>query len=58
MEKKDTMNAILEGQTALVTGASQGIGQAVVSLASRLADYITGTTLFVDGGLLWHYQEQ
>ncbi len=27
-------------------------------LASSDADYITGTTIFVDGGLLWNYQEQ
>jgi glucose 1-dehydrogenase len=34
----------------------------VASLASFLAseesDYVTGTTFFVDGGLLWNYQEQ
>ncbi|HWO28474.1 MAG TPA: SDR family oxidoreductase, partial [Candidatus Acidoferrum sp.] len=27
-------------------------------LASEEADYITGSTFFVDGGLLWNYQEQ
>lgn len=27
-------------------------------LASNDADYITGTTIFVDGGLLWNYSEQ
>ena len=52
------MNEILAGQTAVMIGASQGIGQAVVFPVLRDADYITGTTLFVDGGLLWHYQER
>jgi glucose 1-dehydrogenase len=27
-------------------------------LASKEADYITGATLFIDGGLLWNYAEQ
>jgi glucose 1-dehydrogenase len=27
-------------------------------LASADADYVTGTTLFVDGGLTWNYEEQ
>jgi glucose 1-dehydrogenase len=27
-------------------------------LASEEADYVTGSTFFVDGGLLWNYQEQ
>ena len=29
-----------------------------VFLASSDADYVTGSTYFVDGGLTWHYQEQ
>ena len=33
----------LQGQVALVTGGSSGIGQAIA--------YITGQTLFIDGGL-------
>jgi len=27
-------------------------------LVSANADYSTGSTFFVDGGLLWNYQEQ
>jgi glucose 1-dehydrogenase len=27
-------------------------------LASNDADYVTGTTVIVDGGLLWNYEEQ
>ena len=53
---------MLEGQGDL--GALSGLGtpQDVAGLASFLAseesDYVTGSTFFVDGGLLWNYQEQ
>jgi len=39
-------------------GKPRDVAEAVVFLASDKADYITGTTLFVDGGLLWNYREQ
>ena len=39
------------GQPADVAGAA-------AFLASEDAGYITGTTLYVDGGLLWNYSEQ
>jgi glucose 1-dehydrogenase len=39
------------GQPADVAGLA-------VFLASTDADYVTGSTFFVDGGLTWHYEEQ
>jgi len=39
-------------------GQPADVAAAAVFLASADADYITGVTLFVDGGLLWNYSEQ
>ena len=39
-------------------GQPKDVTEAAVFLASEGASYITGTTLFVDGGLLWNYHEQ
>ncbi|PSB01226.1 glucose 1-dehydrogenase [Merismopedia glauca] len=39
-------------------GKPQDVASLVAFLASAEADYITGSTFFVDGGLLWNYQEQ
>ena len=46
---------LIEGKAAIVTGGGQGIGTAdvanvVLFLSSHLADYMTGRTLFADGG--------
>jgi glucose 1-dehydrogenase len=39
-------------------GAPGDIAGVAAFLASSDADYITGTTVVVDGGLLWNYEEQ
>jgi glucose 1-dehydrogenase len=39
-------------------GTPEDVAGLVAFLASPDADYMTGTTLFVDGGLLWNYSEQ
>lgn len=39
-------------------GQPEDIAGITVFLASSEADYMTGTTLFADGGLLWNYSEQ
>jgi glucose 1-dehydrogenase len=39
-------------------GQPTDVAEVVAFLASPRSNYITGTTIFVDGGLLWNYQEQ
>jgi glucose 1-dehydrogenase len=39
-------------------GKPTDVAGLVAFLASADADYITGSTFFVDGGLTWNYQEQ
>ena len=39
-------------------GEPEDVSGIVAFLASDEAKYITGSTFYVDGGLLWNYQEQ
>ncbi|RYF73509.1 MAG: 3-oxoacyl-ACP reductase FabG [Comamonadaceae bacterium] len=39
-------------------GQSDEVAGVAAFLASSAADYITGTTIVIDGGLLWNYAEQ
>lgn len=50
--------ALLAQIPARRLGEPEDVAGAVAFLASDDARYITGTTLFVDGGLMWNYSEQ
>jgi glucose 1-dehydrogenase len=52
------LGALLQNIPLGRLGQPQDVASLVTFLASPEADYITGSTLFVDGGLLWNYQEQ
>ncbi|YAF94530.1 MAG: SDR family NAD(P)-dependent oxidoreductase [Nodularia sp. CChRGM 3473] len=52
------LGALLQNIPLGRLGQSQDVASLVTFLASSDADYITGSTFFVDGGLLWNYQEQ
>ena len=39
-------------------GTPEDVAGLASFLASSESDYVTGSTFFVDGGLLWNYQEQ
>ena len=54
VDVSDSAIANLQGRI----GKPEDVAGLAVFLASSEADYVTGTTYFVDGGLTWNYQEQ
>ena len=52
------LSALLQNIPLNRLGKPADVSSAVAFLASSEADYITGTTLVVDGGLTWNYSEQ
>lgn len=54
----DKLGALLKNIPLGRLGQPGDVASIVAFLASSDADYVTGTTFFVDGGLLWNYQEQ
>jgi glucose 1-dehydrogenase len=58
MNQPDKLAGLLENIPAGRLGQPRDVAGAVAFLASDEADYITGTTLVIDGGLLWNYSEQ
>jgi glucose 1-dehydrogenase len=54
----EKLGALLDNIPLGRLGQPQDVASLVAFLASEEAGYITGSTFFVDGGLLWNYQEQ
>jgi glucose 1-dehydrogenase len=52
------LNALLENIPLARLGKSTDVAGVAAFLASSDADYITGATIVVDGGLTWNYSEQ
>lgn len=58
MSDPQKLNAVVENIPLGRMGQPEDVAAMVAFLASSDADYITGSTFYVDGGLLWNYQEQ
>jgi glucose 1-dehydrogenase len=54
----EKLGALLKNIPLGRLGQPSDVASLVTFLASSDADYITGSTYFVDGGLTWNYQEQ
>lgn len=52
------LDALLANIPLKRLGKVEDVANAVLFLASDEASYVTGTTVYVDGGLLWNYSEQ
>jgi glucose 1-dehydrogenase len=58
LNNPEKLGALLQNIPLGRLGQPQDVASLVTFLASSESDYITGSTFFVDGGLLWNYQEQ
>jgi glucose 1-dehydrogenase len=52
------LKSVLENIPLKRLGKPEDVASVAAFLASPDADYVTGTTYFVDGGLTWNYEEQ
>jgi glucose 1-dehydrogenase len=52
------LKSVLENIPLKRLGKPEDVAGLAAFLASSDADYVTGTTYFVDGGLTWNYEEQ
>jgi glucose 1-dehydrogenase len=52
------LKALLDNIPLARLGKTSDVAGVAVFLGSSDSDYITGTTIVVDGGLTWNYSEQ
>lgn len=58
LNNPDLLNKVVSNIPLKRLGTPEDVAGSAAFLASSDADYITGATLVVDGGLLWNYSEQ
>jgi glucose 1-dehydrogenase len=58
LKDADRLSALLKNIPLKRLGSAEDVAGVAAFLASSDSDYITGTTVVVDGGLLHHYEEQ
>jgi glucose 1-dehydrogenase len=58
LNEPEKLKALLENIPLARLGRSNDVAGVAAFLASPDADYITGATIVVDGGLTWNYSEQ
>jgi glucose 1-dehydrogenase len=58
LTKPEEVSALLDQIPLGRLGRAEDVAGVAAFLASPDADYVTGSTYFVDGGLTWHYEEQ
>ncbi len=58
LHSPELMKGLLSNIPLNRLGTTKDVAGVAAFLASSDADYMTGTTVFVDGGLLWSYSEQ
>ncbi len=56
-DDKEKLEALLSQIPLGRLGKPEDVAGLAAFLASADADYVTGATFFVDGGLTWNYQE-
>lgn len=58
LNSPDLLKALLNNIPLRRMGKPEDVAGVAAFLASEDADYVTGSTYYVDGGLLWNYTEQ
>lgn len=58
LQDPQKLSAVLQNIPLKRLGTTEDVAGVAAFLVSLDASYVTGTTIFVDGGLLWSYEEQ